>query len=428
MDPRFAVDNVLALGVDPHRESLDVIAIRFPEEILLDAAFDNCPAGHGALWSQATTLAAEQDLVLVVGLEDGSNYGCTLGRYLANQGCPVKEVNPRMTNRQRDFYGQDKTNRLDALATAAIVLRAYDQLPDITPVQEALQATRELSRYREQLVKDQTITINRLQCHLANQYPAYKTFFSKVNGVTALHFWATYPTPAHLQGVTSEELAHFFFQTSHHRLGKVASRKKADQILQLLDDSPPQVPGLLTDVEATIITDLAQRLLQLGRSIETMEAKLAETLPATGQKLETFQGISTALAGVLVGETQDAARFNFDKDRYASYNGTAPATRGTGRHVRQVENRWCNRRLKSAFGQVALNARRCEPLSAEYYQACLDRGLTPAQAHKCLSRRLSDVLFAMMRDKTTYDPEIHRHKQMLHKMKGKSVAPTVAGG
>lgn len=428
MDRWFTLDRVLALGVDPHRESLDVIAIRFPETIMLDETFDNCRTGHHALWSQANDLAAEHDLTLVIGLEDGSNYGYTLGRYLTNQGCPVKEVNPRMTNRQRDFYGQDKTNRLDALATAAIVLRAYDQLPDITPVQEAIEATRELSRYRHQLVKDQTTSINRLHRHLANQYPAYKTFFSKVNGVSALHFWATFPTPAHLQAVTPGDLANFFYEKSNHRLGKDASRKKADHIFQLLDDSPLHSLPLLAEAQATIISDLAQRLLQLKRSIDALEAKLEETLPATGQHLDTFLGISTALAGVLVGETQDTARFNHNKNRFASYNGTAPASRGTGKHVRQVQNRWCNRRLKTALDRVALSARRCEPLSAEYFQACLDRGLDPGQAHKCLMRRLSDVLFAMMRDKTPYDPEIHRRKQALHKTKGKSVAPAVAGG
>lgn len=428
MDHWFALDSVLALGVDPHRESLDVVAIRFPEEIILDETFDNCRTGHHALWSQAHALAAEHDLTLVVGLEDGSNYGYTLGRYLTNQGCPVKEINPRMTNRQRDFYGQDKTNHLDALATAAIVLRAYDKLPDITPVEEAIEATRELSRYRQQLVKEQTTTINRLHRHLANQYPAYKTFFSKVNGVTALHFWTTYPTPAHLQDVTAEELANFISDKSNHRLGKDASRKKADQIFQQLDDSPLQVLSLLSDVQATIIRNLAHRLLQLKRSIDALEAKLGETLPATGQKLDTLKGISTALAGVLVGETQNTARFNHDKDRFASYNGTAPASRGTGKHIRQVENRWCNRRLKRALDRVALSARRCEPLSAQYYQACLDRGLSPGQAHKCLMRRLSDVIFAMMRDKTAYDPETHRRKQTLHKAKGKSVASAVAGG
>jgi transposase len=423
----FALDTVLAVGVDPHRESLDVIAIHFPEEIVLDEAFDNTRAGHRALWSKAQALANEQNLSLIFGLEDGSNYGYALGRYLVDQGGRVKEVNPRMTSRQRDFYGEDKTNRLDALATAAILFRAYDRLPDVTVVQEATEATQELSRYREQLVKEQTANLNRLHRHLANQYPTYKTFFSELNGVTALHFWATYPTPTHLRATTPQELADFFHEKSKHCLGIEAARHKARQIFNALDDAPWSEPGLLADAQGTLIRDLAQRLLQLKRSIEGIEAKLEETVPATGQQLETFQGVGVVSAAVLIGETRDTTRFHHDKDRFAKYNGSAPVTKGTGKHARQMENHWCNRRLKSTLGQVALAARHNEPSSAEYYQACLDRGLGPGEAHKRLMRRLSDIFFAMMRDKAPYDPEIHRRKQRLHKRKGKSVAPAVAG-
>ena len=44
-------------------------------------------------------------------------------------------------------------------------------------------------------------------------------------------------------------------------------------------------------------------------------------------------------------------------------------------------------------------------------------------------RRLSDVIFAMMRDKTAYDPEIHRLKQERNKTKkGESVAPASDDG
>jgi transposase len=423
----FALDTVLAVGVDPHRESLDVVAIHFPEEIVLDEAFDNTQAGHRALWAKAQALADDQSLSLIFGLEDGSNYGYALGRYLVNQGGCVKEVNPRMTNRQRDFYGQDKTNRLDALATAAIVFRAYERLPEVTAVQEATEATQELSRYREQLVKEQTAKLNRLHRYLANQYPTYKTFFSKLNGVTALHFWATYPTPAHLQATTLDELADFFHDKSKHSLGLEAARQKARHIFNALDDTPMSEAGLLAEAQGAIIRDLAQQLLQLKRSIEVIEAKLEETVPATGQQLETLQGIGLVSAAVLIGETRDTARFKHDKDRFAKYNGSAPATKGTGKHARQVENHWCNRRLKSTLGQVALTARHNEPLSAEYYQACLDRGLDTGEAHKRLMRRLSDIIFAMMRDNAPYDPEIHRRKQQFHKRKGKSVAPAVVG-
>jgi transposase len=423
----FALDTVLAVGVDPHRESLDVVAIHFPEEIVLDEAFDNTRAGHRALWTTAQALADDRSLSLIFGLEDGSNYGYALGRYLVNQGGCVKEVNPRMTSRQRDFYGEDKTNRLDALATAAIVFRAFDRLPEVSAVQEATEATQELSRYREQLVKEQTAKLNRLHRYLANQYPTYKTFFSKLNGVTALHFWATYPTPAHLRATTLDELADFFHDKSKRSLGLEAARQKASQIFHALDDALLRDLGLLAEAQGAIIRDLAQRLLQLKRSLEVIEAHLEETVPATGQQLDTFQGIGIVSAAVLIGETRDTARFKHDKDRFAKYNGSAPVTKGTGKHARQVENHWCNRRLKSTLGQVALTARHNEPLSTEYYQACLDRGLDTGEAHKRLMRRLSDIIFAMMRDKAPYDPEIHRRKQQLHKGKGKSVAPAVVG-
>jgi transposase len=421
MSKRLGLEDVLSIGVDPHRETLEVVGIHFPEQILLDETFDNTPAGHRALLTKAKQLASEHELRLVFGLEESGNYAYTLGRYLVKESCQVKEVNLRMTNRQRDFYGQDKSDHLDALSAAAIVMRAYDKLPNVTPVQEATEATRELSRYREQLVKEQTANLNRLHSLLANQYSAYKTFFSQVNGITALAFWATYPTPSHLKAVTINQLADFVYQKSNHRLEKEASRKKAQHILASCHWQNVSPPDLLSTTQGQIIRDLAQRLLQLKRSIQAVEKLLQETIPATGQQLQTFNGLGTALAAILIGETLGTARFKHDKDKFASYNGTAPATKGTGKHSRQVENRWCNRRLKNAFNQLALNAARLEPLSKKYYQGLLQQGMDRSQARKCLTRRLSDIIFAMMRDKTPYDPLIHQTKQG-HKGKRESVA------
>jgi transposase len=406
-----ALQEVLVVGVDPHRETVDAVAVRFPEEIVLDEVFDNTQTGHHKLWSKAQGLARDLGLTLVFGLEDGSNYGRGLSRFLLGAGSRVKEVNPLKTNRQRDFYGQDKTNHLDALATAAVVFRVFDQLPDMIAVQDAVQATYDLSRYRERLVKEQTAAINRLHGYLANQYPAYKEFFSEVSGVTALHFWASFPTTAHLQGTSVEELADLFYVKSNHCLTAAACTDKAQCILASLDDAPDHSLDLLTVAQGEIITDLAQRLLTLRRSIAKIERRLADTLPLTGQKLETIKGMGTVLAAVFVAETRDTARFYHDPNKFARYNGSGPASRGSGQHLRQVQNRWCNRRLKVALERLALTAARREPLSKAYYQTCLDRGLDTHQARKRLMRRLSDIIFAMMRDKAAYDPEIHRLKK-----------------
>jgi hypothetical protein len=56
------------------------------------------------LYLPRKALADEQSLSLIFGLKDGSNYGYALGRFLVNQGGPVKDVNPRITNRQRNSY------------------------------------------------------------------------------------------------------------------------------------------------------------------------------------------------------------------------------------------------------------------------------------------------------------------------------------
>ena len=242
--------------------------------------------------------------------------------------------------------------------------------------------------------------------------------------MTALQFWMTYPTPTHLQDVAPAELGQFLAEHSHNRLGE----ERARQIVTQIDTDATVTPGILVETQAHLIRDLAQRLLQLRQSIKVVEQRLEEAIAATGQQLTSFKGLSTALAGVFIGETLDTSRFDNDKDKFAKYNGSAPAVRGTGDYSCAVSNQWCNQRLKNALDSLAANARRYQPLSKEYYQRCLDRGLPPVAAKKCLMRRLSDVIFAMMRDQSAYDPDVHRRKQAKHKGKGKRVASAVTGG
>lgn len=424
MSTQFMPESALSVGIDPHRDTLEVVAIRFPEVILIDEEFENTPTGQRALLQRAREVASAHNLQLTIGVEDSGNYGYNLARYLGEQGCEVKEVNPVKTDRQRDFYGQDKTDHLDALATAAVVLRAHDSLPDVKPVREAVQATRELSRYHEQLVKEKTATVNRLHNLLANQYPGYNSFFKPITGVTALAFWRAYPTPHHVEGVSIEELADFFYEKSNHRISREAGQKKAQLILKNCEQVLSSNQGLLIKTQAQIIQDLARRLAELEQSIEDVKAQLEVTVSATGQQLETFNGLGIVLAGRFIADTVSTERFDNDPNRYASYNGTAPAIQGSGQHYRHVENKRCNRRLKNAFHQLAINAARYEPLSKDYYEHLVkEKGMEPKHAIKRLMRRLSDIIFAMMRDKTPYDPDIHRRKQA---GKGKKKEESVA--
>jgi len=65
MSERLVPESVLVVGVDPHRETLDVIGIRFPEEVVLDETMDNTRAGHEVLLLRATIF--DQPLAELVG-------------------------------------------------------------------------------------------------------------------------------------------------------------------------------------------------------------------------------------------------------------------------------------------------------------------------------------------------------------------------
>ena len=287
-----------------------------------------------------------------------------------------------------------------------------------------MQATRELSRYHEQLVKTQTAAINRLHNLLARQYPGYKSFFRPITGTTALAFWETYPTPHHLEDVSIEELANFFYKKSNHRIGHEASREKAQLILNNCEQVLSSNHGLLIETQAHIIQDLAHHLAELKQRIKDVKAQLEVTVSATGQQLETFNGLGIVLVARFISDTVSTERFGNDPNRYASYNGTAPAIKGSGQRCRHVENRRCNRRLKAAFHQLAINSVLHEPLSKAYYEHLVEeRGMESNHATKRLMRRLSDIIFAMMRDMTPYDPDMHRRRRAQRdKKKEESVA------
>ena len=105
------------------------------------------------------------------------------------------------------------------------------------------------------------------------------------------------------------------------------------------------------------------------------------------------------LASAIISETRDVSRFK-DKNGYAKYNGTSATQDSSGKRKKWVATKWCNRRLKVAFYQLALSALRLSPISKGYYQSLIKCGFNKQKALK----RLSDIIFAMLRDNSEYDP------------------------
>ncbi len=100
------------------------------------------------------------------------------------------------------------------------------------------------------------------------------------------------------------------------------------------------------------------------------------------------------MAATVIGYVVDVGRFA-DRDRFASYNGTAPIEVSSGGHKIFRLSRRGNRRLNHAVHMAAVTQvshRRSE--GRAYYDRKVKEGKTTKEALRCLKRRISDAIFA----------------------------------
>jgi transposase len=153
--------------------------------------------------------------------------------------------------------------------------------------------------------------------------------------------------------------------------------------------------------------DVARVRLQLARDhladiraldarLKAAAAQITAQLSVTGTTLTSLFGVGPVIAARILAETGDVARFA-TKDKFASYNGTAPIDVSSGDQVRHRLSRAGNRRINHALHMMAVTQIRYPGTSGRrYYERKRTEGKTPKEALRCLKRRLSDQVYRQL--------------------------------
>jgi len=415
---------ILAVGIDPAKKIHYGVAMVYPEVKLMSKIINNNYRSIIKFDQEVEKIAKKKKLKIVYGLEDSGSYGKPLKELLLERGRTILEINPLKTNRQRDFYGQDKSDSIDATCVASVVLRSNEKLPVLKNATAMYESIREAERFREILVKNKTQNTNRLHFYLTHTWMgSYKKLFRSILSNQAMEFFSVFPIPEMLKDIDSRKLTQLLYAASKRKGGnpkkgikpKLYAFKKAELILETIKSVKDRQITPEKQMKAEIIRQLALGLKQLKVSIKSIDKKLVKLMSQTDQKIESFKGIKTTAASVILGEILNPNRF-LTRHEFALYNGTAPRLDSTGGRIKHVANKRCNRRLKRTFYQIALTASRWDPLSKNFYQACIRRGLSKESALKRLARRISDIIFAMLKTKSAYD----RNKAIQNMMRRKN--------
>jgi transposase len=354
------MDKVI-IGVDPHKLSATIEVVDDREHRLGEGRFTTDKSGFTAMRAYAKAWPQR-----VWAVEGANGVGRPLAQRLLEAGEDVVDVPAKLAARARllDQGHGRKTDAHDAHSVAVAAVRAKDLR--VLTVDPELEVLRMLIERRDALTSRRVQTVARLQALLAELLPGH-----------AKKDITTGQAKRMLASVRPRDLA-----------GKTRRRIAAEELAELVA------------VEA---------------KMKKATAELKVLVTERGSHLTDIHGIGPVVAARILADVGDVARFA-DRNRFASWTGTAPIDASSGEQNRHRLSRAGNRRVNHVIHIAAISQLRTATGGQSYYRRKRAEGKKPLEALRCLKRRISDAIFrqlvadaaAAQRDNVDAGPGGHR--------------------
>ena len=396
-------ENFIYVGIDLHKDSNTAVIIDYRNKQLDEITFGNIPSEYPKLIRKVKKYCTEGKKP-VFGLENAYGYGRPLAVWLLEKGYIVKDVNTAISNRQAKHKGASyrKSDIDDACAIALATLNMLDTLPDACP-NDAYWSLGKLVHRRDNIMKQRIRLVNQLHEQLCMAYPTYKTFFSDIGRTTALYFFENYPSRKYLKGKTVEELREELVKVSHNR----CSTKTCETILNAIANDKVK-ENAYQDARDMVTLGIISDINHYDEQLKEVDKQLEEMYHMLGCTLTTIPGINIITAVKILAEIGDVNRFS-NASKLARFAGIAPFSMSSNGKGKDLATKQGNRRLQSTTFFLAVQmiqktskgtAR--NPAFREYYEKKLAEGKNGQQALICISRRLINIIYGMLKNGTEY--------------------------
>jgi transposase len=326
------------IGVDPHKLSATIEVVDKQERLLGSGRFTTDQAGYTAMRNYTKAWPNR-----VWAVEGANGAGRPLAQRLVEAGQQVVDVPAKLAARVRlfDTGHNRKTDALDAHSIAIVAVRTKGLRA--LAVDGGLEALRMLTDRRDELAHLRVQTVNRLQRLLSELIPGQRK-----KDLSALQ------AKAMLATVRPRDIA-----------GKTRRRMAAEELADL------------------VVVDA---------KLKKIKAELKAMVIARGSTLLQIHGIGPSGAARTLADVGDITRFA-DRNRFASWTGTAPLDASSGEQIRHRLSRAGNRRMNHVLHMAAIVQLRNDTEGRAYFRRKVAAGKTRMEALRCLKRRLSDVLY-----------------------------------
>ena len=300
-------------------------------------------------------------------------------------------------DRARDAYrGESKTDARDARVIADQA-RMRSDLGELRAGEQEIAELQLFLARRRDLVTDQSRTITRLREALVSLFPALERALD-VNGKGPLILLTHYQSPTQLRRAGHKRIATYL-----RNRGVKGSNNVAHKALGAARSQNVTLPA--QEVGATIVAELAEDVLGLKDRLQSIDEEIGQRFftRREARVLISLPGMGPILGAEFLVAVGEISAFE-SADRLAAYAGLVPAARDSGKRVGNNRRmRGGNKVLKRVFYQSAFASLRSAPESRVFYDRKRAEGKRHTQALIALARRRVNVLWAMLRDGTTFE-------------------------
>ena len=335
----------------------------------------------------------------VFGMEATGHYWYPIYSFLKAKGYTIYVINPIQSDSLRKMYiRQTKNDSIDSFLIAEVI--RFGQFGTTSMADENILAMRQLCRYRDSVISSRTEIKLRIGTIMEQIFPEYEKQFSSLWMSTSMGILEKYLTPENIENAPIDELFEIIKDKSHNRLTKA----KAISIKEAAADTFGI--KIAQDAFSFQLKQLIDRMNFLDKQIEALDIEIMKYYEQFDCYLHTIPGIGIIGAATILAEIGDISRFK-NSSSLIAFAGIDPTVRQSG-EFNSTHNHMSKRGSPYLRHAIFLAATTCSfhnsPLNA-YYKKKRDQGKHHLTATGAVARKLTTVIYAVLRDSKPYEPK-----------------------
>lgn len=335
----------------------------------------------------------------VFGMEATGHYWYPIYSFLKAKGYTICVINPIQSDSLRKMYiRQTKNDSIDSFLIAEVI--RFGQFGTTSMADENILAMRQLCRYRDSVISSRTEIKLRIGTIMEQIFPEYEKQFSSLWLSTSMGILEKYLTPENIENAPIDELFEIIKDKSHNRLTKA----KAISIKEAAADTFGI--KIAQDAFSFQLKQLIDRMNFLDKQIEALDIEIMKYYEQFDCYLHTIPGIGIIGAATILAEIGDISRFK-NSSALVAFAGIDPTVRQSG-EFNSTHNHMSKRGSPYLRHAIFLAATTCSfhnsPLNA-YYKKKRDQGKHHLTATGAVARKLTTIIYAVLRDSKPYEPK-----------------------